>query len=93
MENIEHSKEIIKHLLGIRFIALSGRKTLIVLIAVKFKLSKFRGKYSSPPRTTITKSKRFHESAKYAFFPYDPIAIIFIVSSSEKNAKIMSSNI
>lgn len=50
-------------LLGILLIALKGLKTLIVLIAVKFKFSTCK-KYSKAPDITMKKSKRFHESAR-----------------------------
>lgn len=61
-------------------------------MAVKFKFSICK-QYSNAPATTMKKSSRFHESAKYVFLPYIPIAIILIVSSKEKNAKMMSSKI
>lgn len=80
------------HLLGILLIALNGLNTLIVLIAVKFRLSTCR-QYSIAPDKTIKKSKRFHESAKYVPLPNAPMAIILTVISNEKNAKMMSSNI
>lgn len=72
--------------------ALNGLNTRIVRIAVKFKFSICK-QYSNAPATTMKKSKRFHESAKYVFLPYIPIAIILIVISNAKNAKIISSNI
>lgn len=79
-------------LLGILLIALKGLNTLIVLIAVKFKFSTCK-KYSKAPDITMKKSKRFHESARYVPRPHPPMAIIFIVISNEKNAKITSSKI
>lgn len=72
--------------------ARNGRKTRIVRIAVKFKFSMFK-QYSRAPDSTMKKSKRFHESARYVFFPYTPIAIILMVISKEKNANMISSNI
>lgn len=56
------------YLLGIRFMARSGRRTRIVRMAVKFKFSMFK-QYSSAPDNTIKKSKRFQESARYVFLP------------------------
>lgn len=72
--------------------ARNGRKTRIVRIAVKFKFSTFK-QYSKAPDSTMKKSNRFHESARYVFLPYTPIAIIFMVISKEKNANMISSNI
>lgn len=69
-----------------------GRSTRIVRIAVKLRFSMCK-QYSRAPDNTIKKSKRFHESARYVFFPYIPIATILILISSEKNAKIMSSKV
>ena len=58
-------------ILGIRLIALNGRNTLIVRIAVKFKFSTCK-QYSKAPDMTMKKSKRFHESAKYVPLPHPP---------------------
>jgi hypothetical protein len=51
------------YLLGMRLIALNGRNTRIVLIAVKFKFSTCK-QYSRAPDSTMKKSSRFHESAR-----------------------------
>lgn len=80
------------YLLGIRFMARNGRKTRIVRMAVKFKFSIFR-QYSSAPDSTMKKSKRFHESARYVFLPQTPIATILMLISMEKNTNMISSNI
>lgn len=56
------------NLLGMRLMALSGLSTRIVLIAVRFRFSTCR-QYSSAPASTIKKSRRFQESARYVFFP------------------------
>lgn len=48
--------------------ARNGLSTRIVRMAVKFKFSIFK-QYSNAPDNTMKKSKRFHESAKYVFFP------------------------
>lgn len=77
------------YLLGILLMARKGRNTRIVLTADRFKLS--LRPYSAAPASTITKSKQFHESARYVPRPYTPIAIILIVISNEKKAKIKSS--
>lgn len=79
----------LNNLLGILLIARRGRNTRIVLTAERFKLS--LRPYSAAPAKTITKSRRFHESARYVPRPYTPIAIILIVISNEKKAKIKSS--
>lgn len=51
-----------------RLMALNGRKTRMVRIAVKFKFSMCK-QYSSAPDSTMKKSSRFHESARYVFLP------------------------
>lgn len=56
---------VFEYLLGILLIALKGLKTRIVLIAEKFMFTSFK-KYSNAPANTMKRSKRFHESAKYA---------------------------
>lgn len=54
--------------LGIRLMALSGLSTRIVLIAVKLRFSTCR-QYSRAPASTMKKSSRFQESARYVFLP------------------------
>jgi len=46
----------------------------------------------SYPAITMKKSNLFQESARYVQGPYAPMAIIFTIISSEKNANMKSSN-